>query len=327
MLVFECPSCKTKLQAAPEHAGKAIVCPTCGTNATIPSSGITAEPVAVAPVASTAVTTPEQARRSQPAADDSRPRDRAEQATASKGMSGGVIAVIVAGLGLCGCCGVAGVVGLMLPAVQKVRESAARQETMNNMKQIALAFHNHHGAMAQFPSPKIRQFQPGARQAELSWRITILPFVEQENIWQRLNKDADWDHPENRPFLSPMPKIYMHLQRQDANKVQQDTHFQVFTGPNTPYPQWNTAPRMADFRDGTSNTFLIAEAQTPVPWLKPADMVVVPNAALPLPPEQFLAAMADGSVRIVDRRRVSDGVLRLLIDPQDGQALPPEAFD
>ncbi|MBI2805279.1 MAG: hypothetical protein HYX68_09905 [Planctomycetes bacterium] len=79
---------------------------------------------------------------------------------------------------------------------------------------------------------------------------------------------------------------------------------------------------LAAIPDGSSNTFLFAEAQTPVPWTKPADMAITPNGALPLPPDRFLAAMADASVRMVDRRNVNDGTLRLLIDPRDGQALP-----
>jgi hypothetical protein len=51
-------------------------------------------------------------------------------------------------------------------------------------------------------------------------------------------------------------------------------------------------------------------------------MVVPANGALPLPADRFLAAMADGSVRMVDRSRVNEQVLRLVIDPNDGQQLP-----
>jgi hypothetical protein len=84
-----------------------------------------------------------------------------------------------------------------------------------------------------------------------------------------------------------------------------------------------TRPRMPnDFPDGTSNTFLFAEAANAVPWSKPADMAVTPNGPLPLPADRFLASMADGSVRMIDRRRGNDQVLRMVIDPRDGQQLP-----
>jgi hypothetical protein len=80
--------------------------------------------------------------------------------------------------------------------------------------------------------------------------------------------------------------------------------------------------QIVQITDGTSNTFLFAEAQTPVPWSKPADMVIAPNGPLPLPEDRFLAGMADGSVRMIDRRRTNDQILRLVIDPADGQVLP-----
>jgi hypothetical protein len=66
---------------------------------------------------------------------------------------------------------------------------------------------------------------------------------------------------------------------------------------------------------------MFAEAKTAVPWSKPADMVM-PSDPLPLPEDRFFAAMMDGSVRTIDRRKVSDQTIRLVIDPNDGQALP-----
>ena len=80
---------------------------------------------------------------------------------------------------------------------------------------------------------------------------------------------------------------------------------------------------MGNIPDGTSNTFLFAEAQTGVPWTKPADMAIGAGG-LPLPADRFLAAMADGSVRIIDRKKLDDRVLRMLIDPADGQQLPQD---
>jgi hypothetical protein len=75
--------------------------------------------------------------------------------------------------------------------------------------------------------------------------------------------------------------------------------------------------------DGLSNTFLVAEANTPVPWSKPADMVIQPGQPLPLPADTFNVALGDGSVRFVDRRKASDATLRLYIDPRDGALVPP----
>jgi prepilin-type N-terminal cleavage/methylation domain-containing protein/prepilin-type processing-associated H-X9-DG protein len=67
-------------------------------------------------------------------------------------------------------------IGLLLPAVQKVRESAARTKCQNNLKQIGLALHNYHDARGALP-------RAGDRQTELSWHVYILPYLEQENLF------------------------------------------------------------------------------------------------------------------------------------------------
>ena len=72
-------------------------------------------------------------------------------------------------------------IGLLLPAVQKVREAAARAKCTNNLKQIGLGLHNYHSAMQKFPM--------GYKQGIVSWGwgTTILPYIEQDNLYRQLN--------------------------------------------------------------------------------------------------------------------------------------------
>ena len=69
-------------------------------------------------------------------------------------------------------------IGLLLPAVQKVREAAARMTCSNNLKQIALGMHNYESAYMSFPAGDTRSGAYG------TWQVTILPYVEQENLFK-----------------------------------------------------------------------------------------------------------------------------------------------
>ena len=71
-------------------------------------------------------------------------------------------------------------IGLLLPAVQKVREAAARSKCQNNLKQLALAFYNHHDTVGVFPWGRSK----GAIDSP-SWAVLILPYIEQQNLYKQ----------------------------------------------------------------------------------------------------------------------------------------------
>jgi prepilin-type N-terminal cleavage/methylation domain-containing protein len=94
-------------------------------------------------------------------------------------------------------------IGLLLPAVQKVREAAARTQCMNNLKQIALAAHNHESSYGVLPAG-LYGAPPGTAYGDAAadfWRyqyfgtfVPLLPFIEQENLYRlmRVNLDPRW---------------------------------------------------------------------------------------------------------------------------------------
>src|SRR4029079_11917335 len=90
-------------------------------------------------------------------------------------------------------------VGLLLPAVQKVREAAARIKCKNNLKQIGLAMHNYHGVYGQFP-PGYTAARPGPGLADdngpgWGWGAHLLPYLEQDNLYRQIQFDRDITDP------------------------------------------------------------------------------------------------------------------------------------
>jgi prepilin-type N-terminal cleavage/methylation domain-containing protein/prepilin-type processing-associated H-X9-DG protein len=70
-------------------------------------------------------------------------------------------------------------IGLLLPAVQKVREAAARMQCSNNLKQLALACHNYHDVSGCLPPARV------ARDAYATWPVLVMPFIEQDNLFKQ----------------------------------------------------------------------------------------------------------------------------------------------
>jgi prepilin-type processing-associated H-X9-DG protein len=79
-------------------------------------------------------------------------------------------------------------IGLLLPAVQKVRDAAARTSCQNNLKQIGLALHNHHDAKGTFPPGGMQTGRNGTR-CYTNWAIEILPFIEQAALYSRYRQN------------------------------------------------------------------------------------------------------------------------------------------
>jgi hypothetical protein len=153
----------------------------------------------------------------------------------------------------------------------------------------------------------------------LSWRVQILPFIEQDHLFKQFKMDEPWDSENNKKLIDLIPEIYVPV-RGKAEKGM--TFYQTFGGKHGWMQPKASIP--ASFPDGTSNTFLAAEGAKPVIWTKPDDMEfdgkTVPRLG-GMFDGKFHAAMGDGSVQRF-RKGVEADVLKLLIDPADGMSLP-----
>ncbi|HEY7427943.1 MAG TPA: DUF1559 domain-containing protein [Gemmataceae bacterium] len=210
-----------------------------------------------------------------------------------------------------------------LIAQGSLSEMAARSQSQVNLKWMALAMHLYHDDKKRLP-PAATWSEEG--QPLLSWRVLVLPYLEQEALFKEFHLEEPWDSPHNLRLLPRMPKTYASLSRRDTSKSY-TTHYQVFTGRGAAFEERRGLHFPDDFLDDTSNTFLIVEATQAVPWTKPEDLRFEPGQRLPalgnLIPDSFLAAMADGSVRRF-KREAREESLRGLVTRNGGELDLPE---
>jgi RNA polymerase sigma factor (sigma-70 family) len=146
------------------------------------------------------------------------------------------------------------------------------------------------------PAPA-RPPAPLSRKPLLSWRVALLPFLGEEELYKQFRLNEPWDSPHNIKLLPKMPKIFAPPGLKTREPY--TTFYQVFVGPRAAFEKLQVT-RISNFLDGTSNTLFIAEAAHAVPWTKPVDLSFDPNEPLPelggIFPGIFNAALADGSV-------------------------------
>ena len=209
-------------------------------------------------------------------------------------------------------------IGLLLPAVQAAREAARRTSSANNLKQILLAFHNHEATFRQFPS----NIYDEDGNALLSWRVKILPFIEEMELYDSFHLDEPWDSEHNIKLLERMPAIY------EANGIPTEpfhTIYQVPSGEGMLF-DGTEGPRFRDVIDGTSNTIAVFEssADKAVAWSKPEDVEIDmrdPSTVMGKErPGIFQVGMADGSVRAIAQGIALD-VLRAMLTRAGGEVV------
>jgi hypothetical protein len=215
-------------------------------------------------------------------------------------------------------------IGLLLPAVQKVREAANRVKDQNNLKQIALAMHNFHDANGHFPAAAICD---KAGKPLLSWRVAILPYIEQNNLYRQFKLDEPWDSAHNLKLLDTMPATYALPSASGEGAT--STHYRVFTGADAGF-EYCKGRRFADITDGTSNTWMVVEAADPVPWTKPDELAYDRDKPVRRLGNFFAGgfnvAFMDGSVHFFPKPP-AEKTMRAYITPAGGEVIPQEGGD
>ena len=160
-------------------------------------------------------------------------------------------------------------VGMLLPAVQAVREAARRTTSLNNLRQLSLASLNYESAHRRFPSGDgpVRDGGPA-----VSWRVKILPYLEEGNLYEQYNFDEPWDSENNMKVAKQMPAVYMNPQStaQDGYTVYRGVG--GVSGVMGVDDKGKSVGRtFGEMSDGASNTIMFVECpdHMAVPWTKP----------------------------------------------------------
>jgi prepilin-type processing-associated H-X9-DG protein len=189
-------------------------------------------------------------------------------------------------------------------------QGARRAKCVNNLKQIGLALHNYHDVYGCFPPAAITD---ATGKPLLSWRVALLPFLEQQGLYNRLKLDEAWNSPHNLALLGERPMVF--ACPSDPDLGENMTRYLGLVGPGA-FFDWAKGTTIQSFYDGTSNTLAVVEARDAVPWTAPADLTYFPSGPLPSMksdhPGGFNALFADGSVRFL-KDTIPPATLRTLI--------------
>lgn len=203
----------------------------------------------------------------------------------------------------------------------KSRQAASASMSMNNMKQFMLAMHNYHDTIGHFPMAASVK-KDGKRL--MSWRVYLLPYLEQAPLYNEFHLDEPWDSDHNKKLIAKMPKIFAAptLPAELAEKGM--TTYVVPVGKGTLFGR-DKSVKLQEVTDGTSNTgaILEANAKNAVIWTKPDDIDVDADgllSKLEVSDGTFMLAFADGSVRRI-KLNIDPKVLKHILQMADGNVV------
>ena len=239
------------------------------------------------------------------------------------GVSGGLAATMLV------------LIALLLPAVQQARPAHRRSTTRDNLKQIGLALHNFEAEHGGFP---LAFSKDGRAKPLLSWRVFLLPYLDEQELFNQFHLNEPWDSPHNLTLMNKMPAAYRspYDSRDDHTAYLAVPLAEGVIRPPTAADAGMSNPVgviMSEVRDGLSNTVMVVEVadELAVPWTRPHDYPVASgfdDSTLPSVSRALEAwesqnrvicdrvVLADGTVR-----EVSGGVSKAVITRSGGEIL------
>ena len=204
-------------------------------------------------------------------------------------------------------------VALILPAIQAAREAARRNQSMSQLKQLMLAMHNY--ADTRKVLPPHASYGPDGKPL-LSWRVHLLPYLDQGQLYAQFKLDEPWDSPHNRALIPLMPAVFANPNLGGA--AEGKTNYLALVGPTCVLDGSPNGIGFAKISDGTSKTIVLVEADADrvVEWTKPDDIAFDasnPSAGFgKMRPGGCNAAFADGRVQFISNG-IAPATLKALV--------------
>ena len=201
---------------------------------------------------------------------------------------------------------------VIVAPLQAARGAAVRSQQMNTFKQLGLAMHNYHDTYKSFPPAA---FRDKAGKPLLSWRVHILPYIDENDLYKQFHLDEPWDSEHNKKLIEKMPKLYESTRVRGVEQGM--TTFVVPVGDKTIFGG-KDGMKVQQVTDGTSVTILMleADAKHAVIWTKPDDLEIDPkDPARGLfvdERKQILVLIADGSVRSLPLPKLGEKLYYML---------------
>lgn len=191
---------------------------------------------------------------------------------------------------------------LLLPAVQAARNAARRTASSNNLRQLLIACHNYHDAHGRLPA-RANFDKEGKRL--LSWRVHLLPYMDEEALYDQFHLDEPWDSPHNKALIDKMPAVFRNPDLASTTK----TNYLAVAGEGTLF-DGEEGTRFSEVLDGTSNTIMMIEVDEDhaVTWTRPDDWEYEADGEFEglgrLRPGIVQIGISDGSVHTLTRENL-----------------------
>ncbi len=229
------------------------------------------------------------------------------------------------------------------PAVQDARNAARRNQQTNNFKQVALAMLNYESSTKSLPAASAIVDKDG--KPLLSWRVAILPYLEQQALYNEFRLDEPWDSEHNLKLAKTVPSVFIdprhpELAAEGKTTILLPVHSESIFRPlaelgapvetNFLGKKFFRAPgtQLKEVTDGLSNTILTVEVppERAVVWTRPDDWEV----DLEKPLEGLIAegrttatvGYSDGSVQTLDLDKINPETLRALLTRAGKEVVP-----